>query len=71
MAPVCPFYRSGKEKRYLRRCMPRLMRRLSQPNPRQLPGNSALEKQVAELWQSLLSRPVARHHDFSNWAATA
>ncbi|HDL9555719.1 TPA: L-histidine N(alpha)-methyltransferase [Escherichia coli] len=27
-------------------------------------GNSALEKQVAELWQSLLSRPVARHHDF-------
>lgn len=44
--------------------MPRLMRRLSQPNPRQLPGNPALEKQVAELWQSLLSRPVARHHDF-------
>ena len=27
-------------------------------------GNPALEKQVAELWQSLLSRPVARHHDF-------
>ncbi|AXV14076.1 hypothetical protein CHI19_18355 [Escherichia coli] len=23
-----------------------------------------MEKQVAELWQSLLSRPVARHHDF-------
>ncbi|QEP92043.1 acyl carrier protein [Klebsiella pneumoniae] len=44
--------------------MPRLIRRLSQPNPRQLPGNPALEKQVAELWQSLLSRPVARHHDF-------
>jgi yersiniabactin nonribosomal peptide/polyketide synthase len=33
-------------------------------NPCQLPGNPALEKQVAELWQSLLSRPVARHHDF-------
>ncbi|PAM35787.1 beta-ketoacyl synthase, partial [Acinetobacter baumannii] len=27
-------------------------------------GHPALEKQVAELWQSLLSRPVARHHDF-------
>ncbi|EHD21424.1 MULTISPECIES: yersiniabactin polyketide synthase HMWP1 [Brenneria] len=27
-------------------------------------GNPAQEKQVAELWQALLSRPVARHHDF-------
>ncbi|WP_142475095.1 yersiniabactin polyketide synthase HMWP1 [Klebsiella oxytoca] len=27
-------------------------------------GDPTLEKQVAELWQSLLSRPVARHHDF-------
>ncbi|WP_373860427.1 yersiniabactin polyketide synthase HMWP1 [Klebsiella pneumoniae] len=27
-------------------------------------GDPALEKQVAELWQTLLSRPVARHHDF-------
>jgi hypothetical protein len=48
-----------------------LMRWLNLLNPCQLPGNPALEKQVAELWQSLLSRPVARHHDFSNWAATA
>lgn len=27
-------------------------------------GDPALEKQVAELWQTLLSRPVSRHHDF-------
>ncbi len=66
-----PIYRSGKEKRYLRRCMPRLIRRLSQPNPRQLPGNPALERQVAELWQSLLSRPWQGITTFSNWVATA
>lgn len=32
--------------------------------PTPVAGESGTGKQVAELWQSLLSRPVARHHDF-------
>ena len=62
----------GKEKRYLRRCMPRLMRRLSQPNPRQLPGGIRRWK---NRWLNSGNRcclaPWQGITTFSNWAATA
>ncbi|UNB78588.1 hypothetical protein MJK72_18905 [Klebsiella pneumoniae] len=68
--PIC--CRSGKEKRYLHRRMPRLIRRLSQPNPRQLPGGIRRWK---NRWLNSGNRcclaPWQGITTFSNWAATA